>query len=171
MPDVFTFTHRDGMSAVGTRETDDGSALLLAVRGADCDCIADTLTARWEKSDGALGSRLDALLTQAGDGQAAVAALAFEKDKAAWRCSEGAAIFRFREAARLTAPEQQSAVKEGDAFLLCTGNAASLLREEEILIERLKAENARQWAELLLLRIMERLQKIPEGLCLLTVRF
>ena len=62
-------------------------------------------------------------------------------------------------------------MKEGDAFLLCTGNAASLLREEEILIDRLKAENARQWAELLLLRIMERLQKIPEGLCLLTVRF
>ena len=49
-------------------------------------------------------------------------------------------------------------------------NQRRLLLAEEIRIDLLKAENARRWAELLLLRIMERLDKPPAGLGLLTVR-
>ena len=64
---------------------------------------------------------------------------------------------------------RESDIIQGDAFLLCTGNAAALLREEEIRIDLLKAENARSWAELLLLRIMERLPAQPEGMSLITI--
>lgn len=41
--------------------------------------------------------------------------------------------------------------------------------DEEILIDFLKAENARHWAELMMLRIMERINGENDNLSLLTV--
>lgn len=58
----------------------------------------------------------------------------------------------------------------GDAFLLCSDGAWEYLRDEEILIDLFKAEDARQWAELLLLRIMGRINGENDNLSLITVR-
>ncbi len=48
-------------------------------------------------------------------------------------------------------------LESGDAFMLCSDGAWEYLKDMEILIDLLKAENARHWTELLILRIMERL--------------
>ena len=69
-------------------------------------------------------------------------------------------------------PEQNSCLNRlepGDAFLLCTDGVWEYLHEEEILIDLLKADTARNWAELLLLRIMERVQPGNDNLSLITV--
>lgn len=57
----------------------------------------------------------------------------------------------------------------GDAFFLCSDGAWEYLRDEEILIDFLKSETARQWSELLMLRIMERVTVRNDNLSLLTV--
>lgn len=57
----------------------------------------------------------------------------------------------------------------GDAFLLCSDGVWEYLKEEEMLIDLLKAENAREWAELLLLRMMPRLDDGNDNLTLLTL--
>lgn len=57
----------------------------------------------------------------------------------------------------------------GDAFFLCSDGAWEYLRDEEILIDYLKSETAEHWAELLLLRIMERVDGENDNLSLLTV--
>lgn len=49
-------------------------------------------------------------------------------------------------------------VEAGDAFMICSDGAWEYLRDMEILIDLLKAESAKHWAELLLLRIMGRLK-------------
>lgn len=60
-------------------------------------------------------------------------------------------------------------LEAGDAFLLCSDGVWEYLRDEEILIDLLKAENAQQWAELLLLRIMERIDGKNDNLTLLAL--
>lgn len=60
-------------------------------------------------------------------------------------------------------------VISGDSFFLCSDGAWEYLRDEEILIDFLKAEDARHWAELMLLRIMERIDGENDNLTLLTV--
>ncbi len=60
-------------------------------------------------------------------------------------------------------------LEAGDAFLLCTDGVWEYLKDEEILIDLLKAEDARQWGELLLLRIMERIDGENDNLTLLTL--
>ena len=57
----------------------------------------------------------------------------------------------------------------GDAFLLCSDGVWEYLDDEEIVIDLLKSENARQWAEYLLLRMMERLNEGNDNLTLLAV--
>lgn len=57
----------------------------------------------------------------------------------------------------------------GDAFLLCTDGAWEYLRDEEILVDCLKAGAARQWVELLLLRVMGRIQPGSDNLSLIAV--
>lgn len=57
----------------------------------------------------------------------------------------------------------------GDAFLLCTDGAWEYLRDEEILADLLKAETAREWAELLLLRMKGRISGGNDNLTLLTL--
>ena len=89
--------------------------------------------------------------------------------KAVWTSRGGAKVCRFH-GGEMTLTDGSAETAAGDAFLLCSDSARRLLLAEEIRIDLLKAENARRWAELLLLRIMERLDKPPAGLGLLTVR-
>ena len=65
--------------------------------------------------------------------------------------------------------EQDIPIESGDAFMLCTDGAWEFLRDEEVLIDFLKAENARHWAELLLLRAMERINDGNDNLSVVTV--
>lgn len=60
-------------------------------------------------------------------------------------------------------------LRSGDAFFLCSDGAWEYLLDEEILIDFLKAETARKWAELMMLRIMERVNGENDNLTLLTV--
>jgi serine/threonine protein phosphatase PrpC len=57
----------------------------------------------------------------------------------------------------------------GDAFLLCSDGVWEYLRDEEILIDLLKAGNAKEWSELLLLRLMNRISGENDNLTLLTL--
>lgn len=60
-------------------------------------------------------------------------------------------------------------LEPGDAFLLCSDGVWEYLYDEEILIDLLKAETAEEWAELLLLRVIARLEPENDNLTLLTV--
>ncbi|MCH5264943.1 MAG: serine/threonine-protein phosphatase [Lachnospiraceae bacterium] len=64
---------------------------------------------------------------------------------------------------------QEDALESGDAFMLCSDGVWEYLHDEEILIDRLKAETAKEWAELLLLRMIERIDTGNDNLTLLTV--
>lgn len=57
----------------------------------------------------------------------------------------------------------------GDAFFLCSDGAWEYLMDEEIVIDFLKSDNAEFWAELMMLRIMERINGENDNLSLLTV--
>ena len=57
----------------------------------------------------------------------------------------------------------------GDAFLLCTDGLWEHIRDEEILVDCLKAASAREWAELMLLRVVSRLPGNHDNLSLITV--
>ena len=60
-------------------------------------------------------------------------------------------------------------LEPGDAFFLCSDGAWEYLLDEEILIDFLKSETAQDWAELMMLRIMERIDGENDTLSLLTV--
>lgn len=60
-------------------------------------------------------------------------------------------------------------VVAGDAFLLCSDGVWEYLQDEEILIDLLKSSNAKEWAELLLLRMMARIDDENDNLSLLTL--
>ena len=60
-------------------------------------------------------------------------------------------------------------LEAGDAFFLCSDGAWEYLMDEEILIDFLKSETAEHWAELMILRIMERVRGENDNLSLLTV--
>lgn len=60
-------------------------------------------------------------------------------------------------------------IAEGDGFLLCSDGAWEYLLDEEILVDFLKADRARTWAELLLLRIIERIPEDNDNLSIITV--
>lgn len=62
-----------------------------------------------------------------------------------------------------------SPLEAGDAFLLCTDGVWEYLKDEEILIDLLKAGTAEEWAELLLLRMMGRIEEGNDNLTLLTL--
>lgn len=57
----------------------------------------------------------------------------------------------------------------GDAFLLCSDGLWGYLYDEEILVDFLKADSPRSWAELMLLRVLPRLTADTDNLTLLTV--
>lgn len=60
-------------------------------------------------------------------------------------------------------------VGRDDAFLLCSDGAWELFKDEEVLIDYLKSENARSWAERLLVRIIDRIEPDHDNLTILTV--
>ncbi len=61
-------------------------------------------------------------------------------------------------------------LEPGDAFMLCSDGAWEYLRDQEILFDLLKAETAQHWSELLMLRVMERLNgEENDNLSILTV--
>ena len=60
-------------------------------------------------------------------------------------------------------------LEPGDAFFLCSDGAWEYLMDEEILIDFLKSETSQHWAELMMLRIMERINGENDNLSLLTV--
>ncbi|MBR6328787.1 MAG: serine/threonine-protein phosphatase [Lachnospiraceae bacterium] len=60
-------------------------------------------------------------------------------------------------------------IEPGDGFVLCSDGAWEYLKDGEIAIDMLKADNARRWAELLLLRMMDRISPGNDNLSLLTV--
>ena len=60
-------------------------------------------------------------------------------------------------------------LEPGDAFLLCSDGVWEYLKDEEILIDLLKAKNAKEWGELLLLRMMPRIGTENDNLTLLTL--
>ena len=63
----------------------------------------------------------------------------------------------------------ESGLLPGDAFLLCTDGLWEYVTDEEILIDRLKAENARDWAERMLLRAAERIPDNNDNMTLMTL--
>lgn len=60
-------------------------------------------------------------------------------------------------------------LKPQDGFLLCSDGLWEYLYDEEILTDYLKAETAQDWAELLLLRVIARIQPHSDNLSILTV--
>ncbi len=66
--------------------------------------------------------------------------------------------------------ECDNEIEPGDAFMLCSDGAWEYLRDQEILIDMLKSETAKDWSELLMLRVMERLGNAKnDNLSVLTV--
>ncbi len=61
-------------------------------------------------------------------------------------------------------------VESGDAFMLCSDGAWEYLKDMEILTDLLKSKTAKQWSELLMLRIMKRLgSEKNDNLSIITV--
>lgn len=60
-------------------------------------------------------------------------------------------------------------LEAGDAFFLCSDGMWEYLRDEEILVDCLKAKSAKEWAELLLLRAVARIRPGNDNLSLITV--
>lgn len=65
--------------------------------------------------------------------------------------------------------EMDGALADGDSFLLCSDGFWEYLSNEEILIDRLKAETAKEWVELMVLRIMEKFQPNTDNITVLAV--
>ncbi len=56
-----------------------------------------------------------------------------------------------------------------DAFLLCSDGVWEYLHDEEVLVDYLKAEDAKDWGEKLLLRVIDRVDGTNDNLSLITV--
>ncbi|MCR5236296.1 MAG: protein phosphatase 2C domain-containing protein [Lachnospiraceae bacterium] len=65
--------------------------------------------------------------------------------------------------------EWDDPIKPGDGFLICSDGAWEYLRDGEIPVDMLKAENAKIWAELLLMRMMDRITSDNDNLTLITI--
>ena len=62
----------------------------------------------------------------------------------------------------------EAEVSPGDGFLLCSDGFWEYLYDTELLVDWLKAESAKEWGGLLLLRVMERLRPNSDNLTLAT---
>ena len=60
-------------------------------------------------------------------------------------------------------------LRSGDGFLLCSDGFWEHVQDGEILVDFLKSGNAREWAERMLLRLVERSQPGDDNLSLITV--
>lgn len=65
--------------------------------------------------------------------------------------------------------EMDAPLKEGDAFLLCSDGFWEYILDEEVLVDYLKADSAADWAQMLLLRLMERVTPKNDNLSLITL--
>jgi len=65
--------------------------------------------------------------------------------------------------------EPEHPIVPGDGFLLCSDGFWEYVLDEEILVDYLKADCAQTWAELLLLRAMERIDADNDNLSVITV--
>lgn len=65
--------------------------------------------------------------------------------------------------------ECMESIAAGDGFLLCSDGLWEYVYDEEILIDFLKSATAREWAEHLLLRAIDRIQEGNDNLSLLAV--
>lgn len=65
--------------------------------------------------------------------------------------------------------EYEEILSPGDAFFLCSDGVWEFLEEEEIVIDLLKSQNAVQWAESLLLRMMDRVNGENDNLSMLAI--
>ena len=61
-------------------------------------------------------------------------------------------------------------VTSGDAFLLCSDGAWEYIRDEEMLVDLLKSETTQQWTELMLLRLMERIDGENDNVSIITIK-
>ncbi|MCM1506051.1 MAG: protein phosphatase 2C domain-containing protein [Ruminococcus flavefaciens] len=66
--------------------------------------------------------------------------------------------------------ESLNALEVGDAFMLCSDGAWEYLRDEEILIDLLKSKNAEHWTELMLLRLMERIDNTNDNISIIAIK-
>ena len=62
-----------------------------------------------------------------------------------------------------------AAIRSGDGFVLCSDGVWANLIDQEIVFDRLKADSAERWAELLLLRVMDRMEPDGDNLSIITV--
>lgn len=62
-----------------------------------------------------------------------------------------------------------SELQPGDGFMLCSDGMWEYLQDEEILFDSLKSDTAQGWAELLLLRVIERIKPNSDNLSVITV--
>ena len=60
-------------------------------------------------------------------------------------------------------------VDDSDAYLLCSDGVWEYLYDEEIVLDYHKASSAREWGELMLLRVMERIPENNDNLSMITV--
>lgn len=65
--------------------------------------------------------------------------------------------------------EWEKEIVPGDAFLLCSDGVWEYIRDTEVLIDFLKAKNAKHWAELMLTRMMGRIEGENDNLTILTL--
>lgn len=63
----------------------------------------------------------------------------------------------------------ENPIQPSDGFLICSDGVWGYLQDEEVLVDFLKADSAQNWAELLLLRIMERIPEDNDNLSIITV--
>ena len=64
--------------------------------------------------------------------------------------------------------ETTAPLTAGDGFLLCSDGFWEYLQDQEILFDFLKTNNAQTWAELLLLRLVERVDGTNDNLAVIT---
>ena len=64
--------------------------------------------------------------------------------------------------------ETSAPLTAGDGFLLCTDGFWELVQDQEILFDFLKTNNAQTWAELLLLRLIERIGDSSDNVAVIT---
>lgn len=60
-------------------------------------------------------------------------------------------------------------INSGDGFMLCSDGIWEYLYDNEVLFDFLKADTAQEWAELMLLRVIERIHGDNDNLSLITV--
>ncbi len=67
-------------------------------------------------------------------------------------------------------PETNScAIEQGDAFLLCSDGMWEYIWDEEILVDWLKSDSPKEWAEYLLLRAINRIDTGNDNLSIITL--